>query len=113
MTLVGLRMATAGAHHTTTSTVRQFTECLAAYFEGWEEFSQELSWEIIYVQHADSTPMSGWQRCDVVNTDVVSEEEDQRIATFWKGKVRQYQASIPSREFRRDEALRSVEGPSK
>ncbi|EKG08318.1 retrotransposon hot spot (RHS) protein, putative [Trypanosoma cruzi] len=34
MTLVGLRTNTAGGHHTTTSTVRQFTEYLAAYFEG-------------------------------------------------------------------------------
>ncbi|RNC49500.1 retrotransposon hot spot (RHS) protein [Trypanosoma cruzi] len=32
-TLVGLQM-TAGGHHTTASTVRQFTECLAAYFNG-------------------------------------------------------------------------------
>ncbi|ESS61726.1 retrotransposon hot spot (RHS) protein [Trypanosoma cruzi Dm28c] len=53
MTLVGLRMATAGGHHTTTSTVRQFTEYLAAYFNDREGLSQELSWEIIYVQHAD------------------------------------------------------------
>ncbi|EKG00232.1 retrotransposon hot spot (RHS) protein, putative, partial [Trypanosoma cruzi] len=30
-TLVGLRMATAGGHHTTATTVRQFTECMAAY----------------------------------------------------------------------------------
>ncbi|ESS54995.1 retrotransposon hot spot protein (RHS) [Trypanosoma cruzi Dm28c] len=36
MTLVGLRTNTAGGHHTTTSTVRQFTECLTAYFNGWE-----------------------------------------------------------------------------
>ncbi|PWU83522.1 putative retrotransposon hot spot protein (RHS) [Trypanosoma cruzi] len=84
MTLVGLRMSTAGGHHTTASTVRHFTECLAAYFNGWEELSRDMSWDIIYVQHADSTPMNDWQRCDVVNTDVVSEEEDQRIAAFWK-----------------------------
>ncbi|RNC47098.1 retrotransposon hot spot (RHS) protein [Trypanosoma cruzi] len=77
MTLVGLRMATAGGHHTTASTVRQFTERLAAYFNGWEELSRDMSWEIIYVQHADSTPMNGWQRCDVVNSNNVSEEENQ------------------------------------
>ncbi|RNC54447.1 retrotransposon hot spot (RHS) protein [Trypanosoma cruzi] len=53
MTLFGLRMATAGGHHTTTSTVRQFTECLAAYFNGWEELYRDMSWEIIYLQHAD------------------------------------------------------------
>ncbi|EAN87975.1 retrotransposon hot spot (RHS) protein, putative [Trypanosoma cruzi] len=106
-TLVGLRMSTASEHHTTASTVRQFTECLAAYFNGWEELSQELSWEIIYVQQADGTPMNDWQRCDVVNTDGVSEEEDQRIAAFWKGRVLQYQLAISPGDFRRDEALRS------
>ncbi|RNC40056.1 retrotransposon hot spot (RHS) protein [Trypanosoma cruzi] len=74
MTLVGLRMATAGGRHTTASTVRQFTECLAAYFSGWEELSQDMSWGIIYVQQADSTPMNDWQRCDVDNSDNVSDE---------------------------------------
>ncbi|ESS55484.1 retrotransposon hot spot (RHS) protein [Trypanosoma cruzi Dm28c] len=109
MTLFGLRMTTASEHHTTASTVRQFNECLAAYFNDWEESSQELSWEMIYVQHADSTPVTGWQRCDVDNSDNVSEEEDQRIAAFWNEKVRQYQVSISSEDFRRDEAHRSEE----
>ncbi|RNE97126.1 retrotransposon hot spot (RHS) protein, partial [Trypanosoma cruzi] len=112
-TLVGLRMAAAGGHHTRASTVRRFTECLAAYFNVWEELSRAMFWEIIYVQRADSTPMNDWRGCDVVNTDDVSEEEDQRIAAFWKGRVRQYQVSTSSEEFRRDEALRSVEEPSK
>ncbi|RNC51305.1 retrotransposon hot spot (RHS) protein [Trypanosoma cruzi] len=74
MTLVGLRMTTAGGHHTTASTVRQFTECLAAYFNGWEELSRDMSWGIIYVQHPDSTPMTGWQRCDVENSNNASDE---------------------------------------
>ncbi|PWU98605.1 putative retrotransposon hot spot protein (RHS) [Trypanosoma cruzi] len=60
MTLVALRMTTAGGHHTTVSTARQFTECLAAYFNGWEELSRDMSWDIIYLQRADSTPMNGW-----------------------------------------------------
>ncbi|KAF5220460.1 hypothetical protein ECC02_006528 [Trypanosoma cruzi] len=98
-TLVGLRMATAGEHHTTASTVRQFTECLAAYFNGWKKLSRDMSWEIIYVQHADSTPLNDWQRCDVVNSDNVSEKEKQKIAAFWKEKVRQYQVSISSGDF--------------
>ncbi|ESS63015.1 retrotransposon hot spot protein (RHS) [Trypanosoma cruzi Dm28c] len=98
MTLVGLRMTTTGEHHTTTSTVRQFAECLAAYFNGWEELFRELSWEMIYVQHADSTPMRDWQRCDVVNSDDVSTKEKQKIAAFWNEKVRQYQVSISSRD---------------
>ncbi|PBJ70761.1 retrotransposon hot spot (RHS) protein [Trypanosoma cruzi cruzi] len=98
-TLVGLRMATAGGHHTTASTVRQFTECLAAYFNGWKKLSRDMSWEIIYVQHADSTPMNDWQRCDVVNSDNVSKKEGREIAAFWEEKVRQYQVSIPCRDF--------------
>ncbi|EAN94562.1 putative retrotransposon hot spot (RHS) protein [Trypanosoma cruzi] len=97
MTLVGLRMATAGGHHTTASTARQFTECLAEYFNGWDELSRKLSWEIIYVQHADSTPMNDWQRCDVVDANNVSDDE-KKIAAFWNEKVRQYQVSISSED---------------
>ncbi|EAN90432.1 putative retrotransposon hot spot (RHS) protein [Trypanosoma cruzi] len=105
MTLVGLRMTTAGGHHTTTSTVRQFTECLAAYFNGWEELSRDLSWEMIYVQHADSTPMKGWQGCDVVDSNNVSRAENREIAAFWEEEVHQYIAAISSDDARRSEAL--------
>ncbi|PWU89805.1 putative retrotransposon hot spot protein (RHS) [Trypanosoma cruzi] len=45
--MVGLQMTTASEHHTIPSTVRQFTECLAAYFNGWEELSRDMSWEMI------------------------------------------------------------------
>ncbi|EKF31154.1 retrotransposon hot spot (RHS) protein, putative [Trypanosoma cruzi marinkellei] len=90
MTLVGLQMTTASQHHTTASTVKQFKERLAAYFEDWGELSREMSWEMIYVQHADSKPMKKWQRCDVVDSDNVSEDEKEIVA-FWNGKVHQYQ----------------------
>ncbi|RNC32992.1 putative retrotransposon hot spot (RHS) protein [Trypanosoma cruzi] len=113
MTLFGLRVTTAGEHHTTASTVRQFTECLAAYFDGWEELSRDMSWDIIYVQQAESTPMNGWRRCDVVNSDNVSDDKGREIAGLWREKVRQYQASISSKDFRGEEALRSVEEPPK
>ncbi|RNF03605.1 putative retrotransposon hot spot (RHS) protein [Trypanosoma cruzi] len=89
-TLVGLQMNTAGAHLTITSTVRLFTECMAAYFEGWEELSREMSWEMIYIKNADSKNISKWQRCDVVNTENLSEDEKEIVA-FWDGKVHQYQ----------------------
>ncbi|EAN94606.1 putative retrotransposon hot spot (RHS) protein [Trypanosoma cruzi] len=105
MTLVGLRMTTAGEHRTTTSTVRQFTECLAAYFNGWEELSRDMSWDIINVQHADNMPMNGWRRCDVVNSDNVSRAENREIAAFWEEEVRQYIAAVSSGDFGRDEAL--------
>ncbi|PWV16942.1 putative retrotransposon hot spot protein (RHS) [Trypanosoma cruzi] len=92
-TLVGLQMTTAGEHRTTTSTVRQFTEHLSKFFNGWEEFSQGLSWEIIYVQHADSTPMNGWRRCDVVDPLSVGDVDHGRIAEFWK-TTHQYQFTL-------------------
>ncbi|RNC43666.1 retrotransposon hot spot (RHS) protein [Trypanosoma cruzi] len=85
-TLVGLQMTTASAHHTTTSTVRLFKNNMAAYFKGWEELSRDMSWEMIYVQHADSTPMKKWQRRGVVNSDSVSDAE-KKIVAFWNGKV--------------------------
>ncbi|RNC52886.1 putative retrotransposon hot spot (RHS) protein [Trypanosoma cruzi] len=106
-------MATAGGHHTTAGTVGQFAECLAAYFNGWEELSRDMSWDIIYVQHADSTPMNNRQGCDVVDSNIVSDDEGREIAAFWEENVRQHQVSISSGEFRRDEALRSVEEPLK
>ncbi|RNC39121.1 retrotransposon hot spot (RHS) protein [Trypanosoma cruzi] len=60
-----------------------------------------------------STPMNDWQRCDVVNSNNVSDDESREIAAFWKEEVRQYQVPISYRGFRRDEALRSEEEPSK
>ncbi|RNC36027.1 retrotransposon hot spot (RHS) protein [Trypanosoma cruzi] len=90
--LVGLRMTTAGEHHTRASTARQFTECLAAYFDGWDELSRDMSWEIIYVQHADSTPMNDWQRCD--DSANLTEAENREIAAFWEQKVHQYQVTV-------------------
>ncbi|PWU90299.1 putative retrotransposon hot spot protein (RHS) [Trypanosoma cruzi] len=87
-TLVGLRMTTAGAHHTTAGTVGQFTECLAVYFNGWGEFAQGLSWEIICLRHAASTPMNDWQRCDVVNSNNVSNNIKPRDCGVLGGELR-------------------------
>ncbi|EAN89880.1 retrotransposon hot spot (RHS) protein, putative [Trypanosoma cruzi] len=92
-TLVGLQMTTAGGHHTTASTVRQFTECLASYFDGWEELSRDISWDIIYIQHADSKPMKNWQRCDYVNPRNKTDAE-KKIVAFWNGRVHQYQVIL-------------------
>ncbi|EKG01101.1 retrotransposon hot spot (RHS) protein, putative [Trypanosoma cruzi] len=103
--MVGLQMTTASEHHTIPSTVNLFKENMAKYFNGWEELSQEFSWEIIYIQHADSTPMKGWQRCDVVDSNNVSRAENREIAVFWNENVRQYIAAVSSEDAIRDEAL--------
>ncbi|EKG07271.1 retrotransposon hot spot (RHS) protein, putative [Trypanosoma cruzi] len=86
-TLVGLQMTTARAYHTLTSTVKEFTEYLSWFFTNWEEFAQGLSWDIIYIQHADSKPMNDWQRCGYVNS---RSREEKEIETFWEENVHQY-----------------------
>ncbi|KAF5214468.1 hypothetical protein ECC02_012928 [Trypanosoma cruzi] len=92
-TLVGLQMTTASAHHTKTSTVRQFTEHLAVFFKGWNKLSRDMSWDIIYIQHVDSNPMKKWQRCDYVNPRNKTDAE-KKIVAFWDGKVHQYQVML-------------------
>ncbi|PWV07140.1 putative retrotransposon hot spot protein (RHS) [Trypanosoma cruzi] len=87
-TLVGLRITTAGEHHTIPSTVKQFTERMAEYFNGWKKFSEGLSWDIIYIRYADSTPMNDWQRCGPVNANNLSDDEKEIVA-FWNEEVRQ------------------------
>ncbi|RNF03046.1 retrotransposon hot spot (RHS) protein [Trypanosoma cruzi] len=91
-TLVGLQTTTANVHHTTTSTVKLFKKRVASYFEGWEELSRDMSWEIIYVQHADSTPIIDWQKCN--DSANLTEAENREIAAFWEEKVQQYQVTI-------------------
>ncbi|RNC47568.1 retrotransposon hot spot (RHS) protein, partial [Trypanosoma cruzi] len=88
--MVGLQMTTASEHHTIPSTVNLFKENMAKYFNGWEKFSRDMLWEIIYIQHADSTPLDGWQRCDYVNPRNKTDAENEIVA-FWNGKVHQYQ----------------------
>ncbi|RNC34295.1 retrotransposon hot spot (RHS) protein, partial [Trypanosoma cruzi] len=89
-TLVGLQMTTASAHHTITSTVKQFTERLSAYFNDWEELSRDMSWEIIYIQHEISKKITKWQKCNYVNPKNKTDAE-KKIVAFWDGKVHQYQ----------------------
>ncbi|RNC40824.1 retrotransposon hot spot (RHS) protein [Trypanosoma cruzi] len=96
-TLVGLQMTTASAHHTTTSTVSLFNERLAEYFRSWKKSSRDMSWETIYVQHANSKMILKWQRCDCVNPNNLSDAEKEIVA-FWNGKVHQYQF-ILTRDF--------------
>ncbi|EAN93613.1 putative retrotransposon hot spot (RHS) protein [Trypanosoma cruzi] len=92
-TLVGLRMTTAGEHHTIPSTVSLFNERLAAYFNVWDELSRDMSWEMIYVQHENSTLITNWQRCGPVNTVNLSDDEKEIVA-FWDRKVHEYQFAL-------------------
>ncbi|EAN80761.1 retrotransposon hot spot (RHS) protein, putative, partial [Trypanosoma cruzi] len=85
------------------STVKQFTEYLSWFFTNWEEFAQGLSWDIIYVQHADSKPMENWQRCDYVNP---RSREEKKIVAFWDKKVRQYQFILTPEDIEKLNAIK-------
>eukprot|EP00758_Cryptobia_borreli_P017886 Tbor_TRINITY_DN6231_c9_g1::TRINITY_DN6231_c9_g1_i6::g.1745::m.1745 len=50
-TIVGIQTTVSCTHHTTTSKVKALREYLSCFFVDWEEFSKDLSWEIVYVQH--------------------------------------------------------------
>ncbi|EAN85054.1 retrotransposon hot spot (RHS) protein, putative [Trypanosoma cruzi] len=91
--MVGLQITTASEHHTLTSTVKLFTEQLAAYFNDWEELSRDMSWEIVYVQHKDNKPLTDWQRCGPANPNNETNAEKE-IAEFWKKKVYQYRVGV-------------------
>ncbi|KEG11935.1 retrotransposon hot spot (RHS) protein [Trypanosoma grayi] len=109
--MVGLQVTTASRHDTKTSTVLQFKEYLSRAFDGWEVYSRNMSWEIIYVQHTDSQRMTRWQRCDLPpelkkteeNVNRTTEEEEllanhKAIAAFWNDEVRQYVVQTSSKD---------------
>ncbi|CCD12880.1 unnamed protein product [Trypanosoma congolense IL3000] len=83
-TIVLLQVTRAGCHHTTTSEVGRFRELMAQSFTNWREMENRLSYEMIYVQHADSTSINDRQRCDHsgMADDAVIEEFWNRISHF-------------------------------
>ncbi|RNE98381.1 retrotransposon hot spot (RHS) protein [Trypanosoma rangeli] len=100
----GAGETTRDEHGTRTSTVRRFNSLPRSYFNGWETLAEDLSWEMIYVQHEDSTAISAWQGCVVVaytNVAGRNEREDpQAIAAFWNQRVRQCQVAVLAENFR-------------
>ncbi|RNE96289.1 retrotransposon hot spot (RHS) protein, partial [Trypanosoma conorhini] len=123
-TMVGLQATVRGEHHTQPGTVKLFMELMAKYFNGWETFAADLSWEIIYVQHRESEAITTWQRCE--NSTNVREEKDaaqrreaeeeqedektkakkkkekeeKEIAVCWKENAYQYQVAISAEDVR-------------
>ncbi|RNE96745.1 retrotransposon hot spot (RHS) protein [Trypanosoma rangeli] len=100
----GAGETTRAEHGTKASTVRRFNKLLRSYFNDWETFAEDLSWEIIYVHHEDSTAINAWQGCVVVahaNATGSSEREDpQAIAAFWNQQVSQCQLAVSAENFR-------------
>ncbi|PWU89176.1 putative retrotransposon hot spot protein (RHS) [Trypanosoma cruzi] len=88
-TLVGLQMTTASEHHTTTSTVRQFTEHLSKFLMVGRNLLRDCRGRLFIC----STPTNGWQRCDVVGPPSVGDVDHGRIAEFWE-TTHQYQSTL-------------------
>ncbi|CCD14873.1 unnamed protein product [Trypanosoma congolense IL3000] len=77
-TIVLIQVTKARDHHTATSKVKAFRERMVRYFTNWTEMESRLSYEIIYVQHADSATLTGRQRC--ARSGVA---DDTVIGKFW------------------------------
>ncbi|RNE95131.1 putative retrotransposon hot spot (RHS) protein [Trypanosoma conorhini] len=91
--MVGLQTSTAKARRVATGTARQFNEQLAGFFNGWEGFARGLSWEIIYVQRADSVTVHACQDCG--NAGDRASAGDERHRTFWGNEVHQHHVAMP------------------
>ncbi|CCD15625.1 unnamed protein product, partial [Trypanosoma congolense IL3000] len=63
-TVVMIQVTKASHHHTTVSKVESLRTRIAKSFTNWTEMESRLSYEIIYVQHAESVALTGRQRCD-------------------------------------------------
>ncbi|CCD16804.1 unnamed protein product [Trypanosoma congolense IL3000] len=79
-TIVLLQVTRARNQRTSTCKVCRLRERLAASFSNWREMESRLSYEIIYVQHANSAAIATRQRCSRSGT--VSDLASER---FWGG----------------------------
>ncbi|RNE96109.1 putative retrotransposon hot spot (RHS) protein [Trypanosoma rangeli] len=93
VTFIGLQVAKHSTHHTTAGKVAAFLNYMTCNFKGWEALREKMKWEIIYIQHAESTPMTGRRDCHVTE----GEKEVPRLQVardFWERKVEQYQVQL-------------------
>ncbi|CCD12145.1 unnamed protein product [Trypanosoma congolense IL3000] len=84
-TIVLLQMSGARDPNTTTGKVDAFRKRMAKSFTNWKEMESRLSYEIIYLQHADSTALTGRQCCgrSGVADDTGTEQFWNGIDQFW------------------------------
>ncbi|CCD16254.1 Variant surface glycoprotein [Trypanosoma congolense IL3000] len=62
-TIVLVQVTKAKEHHTKKTTVNAFREYMGKVFEDWENIEKAYTWELIYVQHVDSTAIKKRQNC--------------------------------------------------
>ncbi|KAG8339241.1 hypothetical protein TRVL_09932 [Trypanosoma vivax] len=86
-TVVALQATIAKQHHTTVSKVLQLKKDMAERFCEWIIFTDELRWEMIYVQPAGGNVIKTKQLCRNAKAT------EEATLTFWKS-VQQYQVSL-------------------
>ncbi|CCD16235.1 unnamed protein product [Trypanosoma congolense IL3000] len=62
-TIVLLQITKAKEHHTKRTTVREFRDYMRKVFKDWGRIEESCSWELIYIQHVDSTAIKKRQNC--------------------------------------------------
>ncbi|CCD14573.1 unnamed protein product [Trypanosoma congolense IL3000] len=87
-TIVLLQVTKAQSHHTKKTTVRQFRKYMGNLFERWEETENYFNWEIIYIQHANSTAI--YRRQDCFSPGGVANDTD---IALWDN-IHQYQLTL-------------------
>nr|CCC46586.1 putative retrotransposon hot spot protein (RHS) [Trypanosoma vivax Y486] len=103
-TIVLLQATKARSHHTETGKLLKLKAILRRAFRNWADFSKNMRWEIVYVQHPDAQLFKKRQRCDRTkvkkNGDETAEEYDERQAAhdaeqvFWETEVDQYAVKL-------------------
>ncbi|RNF00862.1 putative retrotransposon hot spot (RHS) protein [Trypanosoma conorhini] len=91
MTLVGLQVTMQDTHDTTASKMALFMEYMRSNFNNWEVLKEAMGWEIIYIRHAESMPMTTRQRCTFTGQ---RSSDPQAPENFWERKVEQYQVQL-------------------
>ncbi|KAH8606551.1 putative retrotransposon hot spot protein 4 (RHS4) [Trypanosoma vivax] len=99
-TIVLLQATKARSHHTETGKLLKLKAILRRAFRDWADFSKNMRWEIVYVQHPDTRLFKKRQRCDRTEVkkkkEETAEEYDERQAAhdaeqvFWETEVDQY-----------------------
>ncbi|KAG8339752.1 hypothetical protein TRVL_09420 [Trypanosoma vivax] len=100
-TVVALQATSAEQHHTTVSKVLQLKDDLAKCFCDWNIFTDELKWEMIYVQPAYGNVIKTKQLCRNAKAT------EETTLTFWKS-VEQYQVSLKPASYAGEKAAEHI-----
>ncbi|SCU70129.1 retrotransposon hot spot (RHS) protein, putative [Trypanosoma equiperdum] len=94
-TFVGLQYTISERHPCSVGGLVKMKRYLRSYFQGWDNFSNDMVWEIIYVQRVDSEIFTRPQKCEKSTGKGKHNNEDEEM--FWRKKVRQFSVSLNER----------------